>query len=230
MRQELDELLCSRYPSIFRNRHAPESETVMCWGFACEDGWFALIDALCAEIDARVKTKGCEPVVASQVKEKFGTLRFRVRGGDDYIQGLIQMAGALSACSCERCGEPGGRVCCPACHDRCPDEHASSVGDMADEDAPGRGPSHGETLDSLPPRRAFRLPEVQTARWHPLARELERVIEAEIRQGEMPPIFVDAVIETETLAFRWRGGDNTGRAAGFFRMVEAYSARVAPAR
>jgi hypothetical protein len=46
-------------------------------------------------------------VVATQVKEKFGTLRFYYEGGDDYIQGLVDMAESMSAVTCEECGVPG---------------------------------------------------------------------------------------------------------------------------
>ena len=46
-------------------------------------------------------------VVAVQVKEKFGGLRFYVDGGDDVVYGMIQMAESLSTVTCEECGKPG---------------------------------------------------------------------------------------------------------------------------
>lgn len=46
-------------------------------------------------------------VVASQVKEKFGTLRFYHSGGDDAIAGMIRMAEEMSGTTCEECGKPG---------------------------------------------------------------------------------------------------------------------------
>ncbi len=46
-------------------------------------------------------------VVAAQVKEKFGGLRFYVDGGDHYIYGAIQMAENMSFRVCEECGAPG---------------------------------------------------------------------------------------------------------------------------
>jgi hypothetical protein len=46
-------------------------------------------------------------VVAVQIKEKFGTLRFYYEGGDEYIQGLVRMAESMSAVTCETCGAPG---------------------------------------------------------------------------------------------------------------------------
>ena len=45
-------------------------------------------------------------VVAVQVKEKFGTLRFYYNGGDEYIHGLVAMAETMSARTCESCGAP----------------------------------------------------------------------------------------------------------------------------
>jgi hypothetical protein len=50
-----------------------------------------------------------QQVVVSQVKEKFGTLRFYYSGGDAHIDGLVSMAEAMSACTCEECGAPGRR-------------------------------------------------------------------------------------------------------------------------
>jgi hypothetical protein len=49
----------------------------------------------------------CSQVVATQVKEKFGTLRFYVAGGDDYVRGIIDLAEYLSGTVCETCGKPG---------------------------------------------------------------------------------------------------------------------------
>jgi hypothetical protein len=54
MRKELDEKLCAKYPEIFRDRNAPMTHTCMCWGFDCGDGWYNIIDALCANIKAHV--------------------------------------------------------------------------------------------------------------------------------------------------------------------------------
>ncbi|MDE1830597.1 MAG: hypothetical protein KGI25_09770, partial [Thaumarchaeota archaeon] len=46
-------------------------------------------------------------LVADQVKEKFGSLRFYHHGGDEYCNGAIELAEALSTCICENCGAPG---------------------------------------------------------------------------------------------------------------------------
>jgi hypothetical protein len=51
--------------------------------------------------------KAVPQVVATQVKEKFGTLRFYTSGGDDYTRGVEAMAEAMSGVTCETCGKPG---------------------------------------------------------------------------------------------------------------------------
>lgn len=118
MKQELDELLCQRYPKIFVNRHGDPKETLMCWGFECGDGWYNIINQLCANIQHHVdwaqeqkekygRGEGCSQVVAVQIKEKFGTLRFYTDGGDEQIYGMIRMAESMSAVTCEECGAPG---------------------------------------------------------------------------------------------------------------------------
>ena len=112
MRKELDEALCKKYPEIFRDRHGDMRTTAMCWGFECGDGWYNIIDAACAQIENRAynnRLNGVEfpPVVATQIKEKYGTLRFYYTGGDDYVDGVVSMAETISAKTCEVCGAPG---------------------------------------------------------------------------------------------------------------------------
>lgn len=51
--------------------------------------------------------EACPQVVAVQVKEKFGTLRFYYSGGDDRVDGMVRMAESMSAVTCEDCGAPG---------------------------------------------------------------------------------------------------------------------------
>ncbi len=112
MKKELDELLCQKYPLIFANRHQPMNETAMCWGFDCGDGWFNILDQLCLNIQYYIEWKNkketvVEQVVADQVKEKFGSLRFYYSGGDEHIAGMVAMAESMSGVTCEDCGKPG---------------------------------------------------------------------------------------------------------------------------
>jgi len=112
MRKELDEELCKKYPEIFKDRYADMRTTAMCWGFDCGDGWYNIIDAACAQIENRAYNNRLNgekfpPVIATQVKEKYGTLRFYYTGGDDYVDGVVSMAESISAKTCEVCGAPG---------------------------------------------------------------------------------------------------------------------------
>jgi len=119
VKKELDEALCAKYPKIFKNRHGNMKETLMCWGFECGDGWYKILDSLCAQIqhytdwnnDNHAKGykqyKQVPQVVAIQVKEKFGGLRFYYDGGDDQIFGMVRMAESWAAQTCEECGESG---------------------------------------------------------------------------------------------------------------------------
>ena len=141
MNRELDALLCQRYPKIFRDRHAPMTDTCMCWGFACGDGWYALIDTLCAEIQQYVDALGIADVVASQVKEKFGCLRFYVRSGNVHISAMTWFADYLSGFICEECGAPALRTGSSWIQTRCA-RHGG-------EDFPLDAPSHREAEDEF---------------------------------------------------------------------------------
>ena len=87
-------------------------ETLMCWGFECGDGWYQILDSLCANIQSHINWQNKQEekvpqVVATQVKEKFGGLRFYYDGGDDEISGMVRMAESWAAHTCEECGAPG---------------------------------------------------------------------------------------------------------------------------
>lgn len=110
MRQELDDFLCQRYPDLFIDRHADRTMTGMCWGFCCDDGWFDLIDGLCAAITAQIAAGISPPVVARQVKEKAGRLHFRFRGGNEETRRLVRDAEDRSEKICETCGRATKRL------------------------------------------------------------------------------------------------------------------------
>lgn len=71
------------------------------------DGWLVLIERLVAGIEA---LSGGELVRVSQVKEKFGRLRFYLDRSADGTGGLINAAEAESGCTCHWCGDAGKTV------------------------------------------------------------------------------------------------------------------------
>ena len=57
MKQELDELLCKKYPKMMVNRNKDMKETCMCWGFDCGDGWYNILDQLMGNIQHHIDWK-----------------------------------------------------------------------------------------------------------------------------------------------------------------------------
>lgn len=106
MDNKLQDALYKKYPKIFVQRHLNITQSCMPWGICCGDGWYPLLNTLCALIQHRCDCKelNCQQVEASQVKEKFGTLRFYVNGGDDMISAYIGFAEYMSGTICEVCG------------------------------------------------------------------------------------------------------------------------------
>jgi len=148
MNTELQNQLSASHPSIFREIGGDCTQTCMAFGIECGDGWHFLIDNLCDQIDREVEfTNRLFPnlkfgVIAFQVKEKFGSLRFyvdyiydinlesddmeKVRKKMLLIDGMIRMVEALSARTCETCGKhctqdpenPFPRAQCDDCLDK----------------------------------------------------------------------------------------------------------------
>lgn len=162
MSPELTHKLLTKYPKIFVQKgQTNEYDSFI---FECGDGWYNLIDNLCAVIqknidslnsnrsntlrynralqqakkgdstllqnyysqngkiddlainraikdvqqsNERIVNEAPKQVVAAQVKEKFGGLRFYVDNADDYANGAIALAETLSYTICELCGNPG---------------------------------------------------------------------------------------------------------------------------
>ncbi len=122
MREELDKRLCEKYPKIFKDRGGSMQETCMCWGVEHGDGWYDIVESLCSTIQSHVDWKRRQnqglsdkefdenhQVIAVQVKEKFGGLRFYVNNSDDYVNGAITLAESMSYRTCESCGDKGHR-------------------------------------------------------------------------------------------------------------------------
>lgn len=69
----------SRFPILFQHRKLSMRETCMCWGIECPKGWWHILEQLCTVLEfhnLEFKDKYGIAIVADQVKEKFGTLRF----------------------------------------------------------------------------------------------------------------------------------------------------------
>ena len=115
--EEFVSYLETKFPEMYSN--------VYC-GIEVVDGWQQIIIALSKNIHSYVKHNNClreqlltqkpnnreipeymEFPKVAQIKEKFGGLRFYIDGGDEYINGLIDMAESWAANTCEICGHRG---------------------------------------------------------------------------------------------------------------------------
>lgn len=82
-------------------------------------GWMTIVETLTAAIQSYIdrrnkfhetrpdKVQEVEQVIVSQIKEKFGGLRFYYDGGDSYIDGMVDLAEHWAEKTCEECGKPG---------------------------------------------------------------------------------------------------------------------------
>ena len=92
--------LVTAYPDIFPRRFARFIETGIA-RFDCCDGWFALLDELCAALQL-MNHRGRQ-VVIHRAYTKHGGLRLDVGQADDRQQAIIDFAENMSERICEAC-------------------------------------------------------------------------------------------------------------------------------
>ncbi len=118
MNKELELQLVERYPDILRDYGGDNHQTLMSFGFECGDGWYNLLDECMAKIShfcylSTTKSGDKITVVARQIKQKFGSLRFYVdidgasETEESIIHDIIAAAERKSAQICEETGDYG---------------------------------------------------------------------------------------------------------------------------
>ncbi len=122
MDADLQKQLYDRYPLIFQERGLPMADTGMCWGIATGNGWYRLIDGLCAQLQRETDQDGAPQIIATQVKEKLGSLRFYTRNANERQSAMIDLTREISRRMCDVCGGPGtllsvGRLRATRCSD-----------------------------------------------------------------------------------------------------------------
>jgi len=113
MRKELEDYLVKTYPKLYCDE---ENKPSLSYGFECEDGWFRLILWLSSYIQEYIDFNNesaekypehytkVEQVKVHQVKEKFGSLRYYIKGGDEHINAVIGFSMHISGKMCEYTG------------------------------------------------------------------------------------------------------------------------------
>jgi len=148
MNTKLEDSLVQDFPDIFRDWQGDPAQTCMAWGVECPAAWEPAIRAACQEITAQVRRVNSQYptlefcVIADQVKEKFGTLRFywhsewanfpqavlpehqeAMHQAHHCIDGAVAVAERITSLVCGDCGTPNSRPaipqawgnCCVAC-------------------------------------------------------------------------------------------------------------------
>ncbi len=111
MNKENKEYMFKTYPKIFpKNMRKNANQGLMFFGFEHYDGWFNLINTFCKCVQSYIdnnKHLNIPQMIATQVKQKFGGLRFYYSGGNEKIHGMCRFLEYLSFTICEYCGKPG---------------------------------------------------------------------------------------------------------------------------
>jgi hypothetical protein len=106
MKIELQSYLKEKFPLLY-----PKS-----FEFECDDGWFKIILWLSRYLEMYITQQNemsiknpqyyqpVNQVVALQVKQKFGTLRYYYQGGDEHIKSIIEFTEFISGYICEKTG------------------------------------------------------------------------------------------------------------------------------
>lgn len=123
MNNELQNQLYEKYPQLFVNKDKTPMQSPMCFGIETGEGWYEIVSSLCWMIKQHEDSiiwqtqwkqqtdpeyqSDYFPVKFDQIKEKYGGLRVYFSGGDQYIEGLVSMAEAISYHICDVCGNKG---------------------------------------------------------------------------------------------------------------------------
>jgi len=107
MNKELSKKLYDDFPELYRGKDRPLTESLMCFGFECRDGWFQMLYDLSFDLMKISAKDGIERPEVVQVKEKFGGLRYYVDGGNESTEARIDRAEEESERICEVCGKAG---------------------------------------------------------------------------------------------------------------------------
>jgi hypothetical protein len=134
MSPEKQNTLITTFPRLYRETSSGFRSS-MNSGFCIGDGWYELVFQLSKDLESVAKSENLDPdtdlwPAATQVKSKFGSLKFYCRTGNrreqNYVQEsfgevtsfrpfptynalaeLIKVAEADSRLICEKCGSPG---------------------------------------------------------------------------------------------------------------------------
>lgn len=98
--------ILERYPALFELPPDSKGLTIFDDGFACNAGWYPILDRLFADLSNMRKEDVVTRLRVVEVKEKFGRLRVYVVGANLRSEARIEEAVEEAAATCEDCGGP----------------------------------------------------------------------------------------------------------------------------
>jgi hypothetical protein len=103
MSDKFDKLIAD-FPELYEKHGYSTKERPFSVSFGVGEGWFTLLYELSLDITNHVKKNPDSAIGITDIKEKFGTLRYYFYGGDETIENLIHKAERSSGYTCEKCG------------------------------------------------------------------------------------------------------------------------------
>lgn len=111
----LSDRLVAAFPRLYRSWQGRDMRQV--WhtrqDFECDNGWFELLWQLSAQLEALIAALpnlDQDAYGPTNIKEKFGGLRFYMTKLSPEMDRAIRWAEEQSICTCELCGKPGARL------------------------------------------------------------------------------------------------------------------------
>jgi len=116
-RDQFEQHLVKSYPLLFPILSLPKEQLGNGWmpisgfGIECGPGWWPILDEACQQIEAInrkiAETNPDSVIIAHQIKEKFGGLRFYTNFCNDEVDAIIRLAEEQCSKTCESCGALG---------------------------------------------------------------------------------------------------------------------------
>jgi hypothetical protein len=115
MNKELQSYLINKFPKLYTEGR--ENTPFSLFQFECDDGWFRIILWLSRYLQSYIDQQNeysakypdrylpVKQIKVVQVKEKFGTLRYYVDGGNENTQNVISFVEYISGYICETTGK-----------------------------------------------------------------------------------------------------------------------------
>jgi hypothetical protein len=205
MQKELEDILVKKYPVLYSSMNINKLEPGK---FACDDGWFLLVDTLSELIAARSTL-----IKVMTIKKKYGRLHFYVSDYEteyrDFIHGAIEMACLLSEIVCEKCSEKGEMF---------------NINSLAARCCAHRGPKF-PFIKLTRNKRSLPFNINIGSMWHEMVKKLYLYTQDNRKKNDMPEIIFTEIAKTNgELCINYVNGDQI--IEGMISFLLAYASKI----